>query len=131
MFEPWAAGYLATDPASGRRIPPAVRVPAGPFLDMAAAHAGQFPYDPAAIRAPVLVVRGAWDTLAAPADTAWLAGALTRAASVETVVLSGGTHVMHLESGRHRLWRVVGSFLTEASPSNSVTDAPTRGEESR
>lgn len=124
-FEPWAAGYVATDPDSGRRHPPAVRVPAGPFVDIAEAHAGRFPYDPGAIRAPVLVVRGAWDTLAAEADTARLVGALTGAASVDHVVLSGGTHVMHLESGRHRLWRVVGSFLTDSSRANFVADART------
>lgn len=130
-FDPWAAAYLATDSGSGRRSPPAVRVPAGPFCDIAAAHAGHVFYEPAAIRAPVLVVRGAWDTLAGLADTAGLVEALTGAASVDHVVLSGGTHVMHLESGRHRLWRVVGSFLTASSPTHWVTDAPTGGEESR
>lgn len=114
-FEPWAAAYLAADSASGDRVPPTVRVPAGPFADIADAHAGHFPYDPAGVRAPVLLIRGAWDTLATHRDVGWLAEALAGAASVDQVTLSRGTHVMHLESGRGRLWRQASSFLAAGS----------------
>ncbi|WP_204260692.1 hypothetical protein, partial [Stenotrophomonas maltophilia] len=33
-FRPWAEAYLASDPASGRRSPPAVRIPNGPAADI-------------------------------------------------------------------------------------------------
>lgn len=114
-FQPWAAAYLATDCASGARVPPAVRVPGGPFLDIADAHAGHLAYDPAQVRAPVLLIRGAWDTLATRRDVSWLADALAGAPTVDQVSLSGGTHVMHLEAGRGRLWRHVASFLSAGS----------------
>lgn len=110
-WDSWAAAYLETDPDSLQRVPPAVRVPAGPFADIQAAHAGTLAYDPAALRSPLLIVRGEWDTLCTEADASHLRAQATGAPSCDVVTLSAGTHVMHLETGRHRLYDPVGRFL--------------------
>jgi len=111
-YDPWIAAYLATDPSSEDRTPPSVKVPTGPFADIAAAWSGSLPYDPSRIVGPVLLVRGEWDAVSSAEDVTWLLYALTNAAEKEAVTLDRGTHVMHLESGRTRLYRVVESFLS-------------------
>jgi pimeloyl-ACP methyl ester carboxylesterase len=88
-----------------------VKVPSGPFADIAAAWSGSLPYDPSRIVAPVLLVRGEWDSVSNAEDISWLFRALTNASEKEAVTLDRGTHVMHLESGRTRLYKVVESFL--------------------
>ncbi len=110
-FDKWGADYLATDPTSGRRMPPSVRTPGGPMADIAAAWGGKVPYDPAQIVAPTLIVRGAWDSLCTDADSHWLFDALRSAPRKQDVKLSRATHLMHLEEGRFALYRVVQSFL--------------------
>lgn len=110
-FERWGGEYLATDAESQTRDPPAVRVPGGPLADIMACWAGYFAYDPAAVRAPVLVVRGEWDSLCTDADAAWLVARLTGAREVVDVVVDRATHLMHLEAGRHDLHRTTTDFL--------------------
>src|SRR5262249_23535421 len=39
-YDPWIAAYLTTDSSSGDRTPPSVKVPSGPFADIAAAWSG-------------------------------------------------------------------------------------------
>lgn len=57
-FEAWVTAYLATDPDSQGRSPPAVRVPSGPRVDSAEAGGGVFPYDLAKLQTPTLLIRG-------------------------------------------------------------------------
>ncbi len=103
-FASWADLYLA----NGRDD--AVRVPYGPLADARDADAGVLPYSPAAIHAPTLLVRGSWDAVSTAADLeslfARLGAPLRRA-----VTLAGGTHRMHLETGRLQLFREVEAFL--------------------
>jgi pimeloyl-ACP methyl ester carboxylesterase len=87
-----------------------VRVPSGPIADIGRAWSGTLLYDPAAITAPTLLVRGEWDTVSSAADIAWLQRHLSNA-RVSAVTLPRGTHVMHLEEGRHRLYEAVERFL--------------------
>src|SRR5689334_20442887 len=47
-FDDWGARYLDSDPESRRRAPIGVKVPAGPFADIARAWTGDLAYDPAA-----------------------------------------------------------------------------------
>jgi pimeloyl-ACP methyl ester carboxylesterase len=115
-FADWGKSYLASDPLSGRRHPAAVVVPLGPGADAAAAWSGRFPYAMAGITASVLIVRGAWDRVASAADANWLRGQLVNAERVESVELPQGTHLMHLETGRTRLFAVVNAFLIDPSP---------------
>lgn len=123
-FDAWGRAYLATDATSGTRSPASVRIPGGPQADILAAWGGTFPYDPAAVRAPTLLVRGEWDSLATDADARWLFDALTAAPTKLDVKIGRATHLMHLEDGRHALYRTVRSFL-------AGDDAPPDGGASR
>ncbi len=110
-FERWGREYLASDTESETRDPPAVRIPGGPLADIMSCWAGYFAYDPAAVRAPVLVVRGEWDSLCTDADAAWLTARLTSASEVRDVVIDRATHLMHLEIARHDLYAATTEFL--------------------
>jgi pimeloyl-ACP methyl ester carboxylesterase len=110
-FRPWARAYLASDPQSGRREPPAVRIPNGPSADIRRAWAGELGYDPAAIRTPTAILRGEWDSLTTDADAASLLAGLSGAGETRDVKLARGTHLMHLEESRHALYRAAIGFL--------------------
>jgi pimeloyl-ACP methyl ester carboxylesterase len=112
-FERWGREYLATDTESETRDPPAVRIPGGPLADIMTCWAGYFAYDPAAVRASVLVVRGEWDSLCTGSDAAWLTARLTSAPEVHDVVIDRATHLMHLEAGRHDLYAATTEFLSQ------------------
>jgi pimeloyl-ACP methyl ester carboxylesterase/heme-degrading monooxygenase HmoA len=113
MFAPWGAAYLATDDRASRRVPPAVAVPTGPVADILAARAGMLPYEPARIMCPVAVVRGAWDSRVTDSDVAGFKAALANCPSFTDAKLERGTHLMHLESGRARLWAATRNALAE------------------
>jgi pimeloyl-ACP methyl ester carboxylesterase len=107
----WGPAYLATDPAWQTYAGgPAVKIPTGPQADILAAWSADFPYDPSAISAAVLIVRGAWDSLATDEDTSLL---MSRFAAREKrdVKVPKATHLMHLEQGREGLFQAVGDFL--------------------
>jgi pimeloyl-ACP methyl ester carboxylesterase len=109
-FDDWASRYLATDPMSGTRDPPAVAVPAGPSADIADAWSGKRPYDPAAVAAPVCIIRGAWDSLSADADARCLFDAFASPIRRD-IKIAGAGHLMHLEEARHALYRETENFL--------------------
>jgi pimeloyl-ACP methyl ester carboxylesterase len=112
----WGSAYLATDPASAVRTPPAVQVPGGPVADIAAAWSGRMAYDPEQIKTPTLIVRGAWDAVSNDADAAWLMERLGSRIKFDRR-LPNGTHLMHLETGRAALFETAGRFLAgETNP---------------
>jgi pimeloyl-ACP methyl ester carboxylesterase len=110
-FPAWSALYLKFDPTSASRTPPSVRTPNGPVADIMAAWSGALAYEPSRVKAPVLIVRGEWDSLCNDADVAWLKQALTGAARISDVKISKATHLMHLESGRTGLYTATTQFL--------------------
>jgi branched-chain amino acid transport system substrate-binding protein len=110
-FAGWGPAYMATDSTSRSRTPPSVEVPSGPIADINDAWSGHFPYDPGAIRVPVLIVRGEWDTVTRDGDLTWLFHALTHAPLKREVTIDHGTHVMHLEASRYQLYRETETFL--------------------
>lgn len=110
QLERWGRAYLASDPSSLQRTPPSVKVPAGPWADVAAVWNGEGLYDPADIKCPTLVVRGAWDSLCTDDDVARFVAA-SGALRPRDVVVPRGTHLMHLERQRTELWRVADNFL--------------------
>jgi pimeloyl-ACP methyl ester carboxylesterase/heme-degrading monooxygenase HmoA len=114
MFAPWGASYLLSDPGAAARTPPAVGVPNGPVADILAARAGSLPYDPAEIRCPVAIVRGAWDSRVTDADVAKFKASLVNCPGFTDAKLERGTHLMHLETGRGRLWTATRNALAEA-----------------
>jgi branched-chain amino acid transport system substrate-binding protein len=107
----WGPAYLASDPDSSRRTPPSVRVPYGPLADIDLAWSGTYPYDPAKISAPTLIIRGEWDNVTTNEDAHWLYSRLRNASIRRDVIVSRGTHVMHLEESRFQLYREVQTFL--------------------
>lgn len=120
QFTSWARHWLATGPTSGDRTPPSVRAPSGPRADIMAAWSGDLAYDPAQVLAPTLIVRGEWDSLSTDTDARGLFDALTGAPLRRDVKISGGTHLLHLESGRHALYRETATFLLAGdTPSRS------------
>jgi pimeloyl-ACP methyl ester carboxylesterase len=108
-FERWAADYLASEPDGGG----GVRIPTGPMADIEAAWQGRLAYDPSLIAAPLCIVRGQWDSLCGDADAAWLMAQLPANAHKYDVKLAGGTHLMHLETGRTRLFDATHAFLSD------------------
>ena len=112
-FPAWAERYLDSDPTSRSRTPHSVKTPNGPLADIMAAWSGRLAYDPALITAPLAIVRGEWDSLSTDADAAWLQSHATRAPEVVDIKIPKGTHLMHLEQGRHRLYEAVSDFLKE------------------
>lgn len=110
-FDDWALRYLDTDPRSRARKPARVQIPAGPFVDILRAWHGELAYEPARVRAPVAIVRGAWDGLTTDADARGLFDALSRAPIKRDVKIGRGTHLMHLEAMRPALWRESVAFL--------------------
>lgn len=111
-IDAWATAYLATDAAASTRAPPAVQVPAGPAADVAALWSGAALYDVSPVRIPTLLVRGAWDSVCDERDAARLQREFG-ATPVQQRVVESGTHLMHLETGRTELHRVVNEFLIE------------------
>lgn len=110
-FETWAAAYLDCDPASRDRTPPSVKVPSGAFQDIYDAWAGDFPYDLGLITAPVVIIRGEWDSLCSDADAKFLFDGFRNAPIRQDVKISRATHLMHLEAGRFALYRETACFL--------------------
>ena len=109
-LEQWGRTWLATDPESGARTPPAVRVPGGPQADIIAMWTGADLYDPALLKGDILFVRGAWDSVSSEADAkAFKARAVGANVTLSTISRSG--HLAHLETNRAQLWGEVNGFL--------------------
>jgi pimeloyl-ACP methyl ester carboxylesterase len=111
-FSAWSALYLKFDPTSRSRTPPSVKTPNGPLADITAAWSGTLAYDPGRITAPVMIVRGEWDSLCKDEDVAWLRRALASASQIEDVKIPKATHLMHLERGRIGLYAAAQEFLS-------------------
>jgi pimeloyl-ACP methyl ester carboxylesterase len=110
-FDEWGELYLDTDAASRSRSPAGVKIPSGPWQDIALAGAGQIAYDPADIRAPVGIIRGEWDKASTDTDACWLFDALKNSPVRRAVKISRATHLLHLEESRFALYRETEAFL--------------------
>ncbi|KQV44781.1 MULTISPECIES: alpha/beta hydrolase [unclassified Duganella] len=104
IFRRWGAQWLASDD----RRDGAVRFPSGPGADLADLQQGRTYYDPARLEMPVLLVRGEWDAWPSAADYKAMAAAIREA---RYAVIPRGTHVVHLETGRFKLYEEVLDFL--------------------
>ena len=113
-FEAWSEAYLASDPASRSRDPAGVKVPLGPFSDIIKAWHGELAYDPAAVRAPVAIIRGEWDGLMLDDDARWLFDAFADSPVKRDIKIGRATHLMHLETMRFALWQESIAFLCGA-----------------
>ncbi|HEX6533596.1 MAG TPA: alpha/beta fold hydrolase [Gemmatimonadaceae bacterium] len=121
-MDAWASRYMDTDSTSRSRAPASVKIPMGMIADLTDAESGTFPYDPARITAPVLIVRGEWDTVTTDAGARWLFDALTRSPLKRDVKISRGTHIMHLETARTQLYAEVRAFLAGGDLPSPVSE---------
>jgi pimeloyl-ACP methyl ester carboxylesterase len=110
-FEGWGEAYLDSDPGSRERDPAGVKIPTGPFADIARAWRGDLAYDPARVTAPVAIIRGEWDGLCTDADAAWLFEAFAQSPVRRDIKIARATHLMHLEAMRRALYRETITFL--------------------
>lgn len=115
-FDRWGPAYLASDPGAAARTPPAVRIPNGPRADNVEARQGNLAWDPAKLVRPVTIVRGAWDSLCLDLDAAMILDAAVAAPARHDIKVVAGTHLIHLETGRHALYEAVGRSLEGEAP---------------
>lgn len=114
-FERWAAASLATDPQGATTG--VMRAVNGPVADIRD-HWGQGRpvYNPAEIRAPVLLVHAEWD-IDVPLDAAQAYFLALRAARYRRwVEIREGTHLVLLERQRMQAFTAISTFLTEPDP---------------
>lgn len=121
-FDEWGEAYLDADPESRKRSPAAVKTPSGAFQDIYDAWEGKLAYDPALVRAPVAIIRGQWDSMSTEKDAKWLFDAMKSSPIRRIVIISRGTHLMHLEESRYALYRETEAFLV----GNDASAAPSR-----
>ena len=116
-FEHWAGVTWATDPEGQRQNPPALRAPNGVLQDLVDYWApGKEPFfDPAKLRAPVLLVVAEWDRDTPPALASTLFPLLVNSPGKRLVVLAEGTHSIVMERNRGALFQAVQVFLEEAA----------------
>jgi pimeloyl-ACP methyl ester carboxylesterase len=109
-LETWGPAYLASDPEAMRRTPPAVRIPAGPAADILAAWSGELAWRPEEVVCPVLIVRGEWDSVSTDEDANWLLSRISAPVRQGTRI-PNGTHLLHLEQNREKLFAAADAFL--------------------
>jgi len=114
----WGEAYLDSDSGARERIPPAVKTPTGPLVEILRAWHGELAWRPEAVQAPTCIIRGGWDGLVTDEDARWLFDRLSRAAERREVKIGRGTHLMHLEEMRTALWGESIAFLKPDTPAN-------------
>ena len=110
-FEAWVAATLATDPWGSSQTPPVIRAPNGVFADLQTTGAWVPPYDPAAIRAPTLLIKAEWDADTPSYMAQTLFPLLVHAPRKQYIEIGEGTHSVLLERHRLQLFRAVQGFL--------------------
>lgn len=107
VFNRWGAQWLASD----GRTTGAVQFPSGPGADLADLLQGRSYYDPSRLTMPVLLVRGEWDAWPNDADYRGLLAGLANTQEKRYTIIPRGTHVMHLEAARTKLYQAVHEFF--------------------
>ena len=110
-FETWVTATLATDPWGSKQTPPVMRAPNGVFADLQVPGEWVPPYDPAAIKAPTLLIKAEWDADTPSYMAQTLFPLLVNAPQKQYVEIGEGTHSVLLERNRMQLFRTVQVFL--------------------
>jgi pimeloyl-ACP methyl ester carboxylesterase len=114
VAQAYVAAALQSDSTSSKRTPPSFRSPCGPLEDSFYLATGRQLCDASLITAPTLILASERDFWSRPEDRRNLAADLVHSAKVQTVVIPGATHFVHLdraERGRDLLLQEVASFL--------------------
>lgn len=107
----WGNDWLKSDPLFVKFKSNTIRFPSGPSQDVQDLLHGKTYYNPANIKAAVLVIRGEWDQYPDNIDAGKLFSSLENAAYKKYVVIEKGTHVMQLEKSRYQLYDEILRFL--------------------
>lgn len=119
----WATEFAASAPHVDGDPPDEIRVPEGPDVDIAAAHAGTYPYSPKQVTVPVFAVYANYDAEVNDAGaTAFLAN-FTASPLKWRLRIDEGTHVMHLERNRRSLYQSVLAFIKAAEARHGEVDS--------
>ena len=110
-FEAWVTATLATDPWGSKQTPPVIRAPNGVFAELQTPGEWLPPYDPAAIKAPTLLIKAEWDADTPSYMAQTLFPLLVNAPQKQYVEIGEGTHSVMLERNRMQLFRTVQGFL--------------------
>ncbi|WP_157510821.1 hypothetical protein [Frateuria sp. Soil773] len=116
MASTYALMGLASDPESYLRRPVEARIPLCYWPESLRLSHGERLWDPAAVRVPVLAIRGARDFWSRPEGLAFVKHAYVNAPRVDTLTIPDGTHLLFLdrpERGRTRFIQGVLSFLAD------------------
>lgn len=111
VFETWGNIWLQSDEIAIKTNSDKVRFPSGPSQDIEVMKHNRSYFDPKEIKAPTLLIRGEWDKYPNAEDADLLFRNLTNAVSKKYVMIERGTHVMHLEKSREKLYDEVLFFL--------------------
>jgi len=111
VIENWGALWIDSDPLSEKRGSDDVKFPSGPSQDVQDLLHNNSYYDPQKIISPTLIIRGEWDEYPDNHDAYNLFISLENAVSKKYVVIEKGTHVVHLEKSRYKLYNEVLHFL--------------------
>jgi len=76
------------------------------------------------VRASVALIRGEWDGLIPDHDARWLFDAFTASLQKRDIKISGGTHLLHLESMRYALYRESINFLKGGDQPPDLSSKP-------
>jgi pimeloyl-ACP methyl ester carboxylesterase len=117
VAEAYAEAALASDSTSASRTPRSFRAPSGALEDSFYLATGHQLWDATLIRSRVLIIASERDFWSRPADRRMLEEHLVHAKEVNSVVIPGATHFVHLdraEHGRGRFIQEVLSFLATA-----------------
>ena len=117
IFKEWKSIWLNSDAKEKKTDPENVYFPAGPLQDLENLQHGISYYDPSKIKCPVLVIRGDWDNYPNDQDALDLLDSMTSSPDKHYVIIGWGTHVLHLEQSRHRLYGEVGNFISDTNGS--------------
>jgi len=113
-FEQWAQATFATDPVGSKQDPPVLRAPNGTLRDTKEYWSSGKPYyDPAQIKAPVLIVHAEWDQDLPNPMPREVFSRLTSAPYRRLVEIGEGTHTVIMEKNRDQLFNEVRLFLDE------------------
>jgi len=111
IFKTWGDLWLQSDILAMKSKSNSVRFPAGPFQDSEELRHNNPYYNPGDIKAPVLLIRGEWDTYPSNSDNEKLFAGLKNSSYKKNVTLEKGTHVMLLEKSRYQLYDETIHFL--------------------
>lgn len=112
-FETWVAANIATDPWGSKQTPPVMRAPNGVFAELQASGEWVPPYNPAAIKAPTLLIKAEWDADTPSYMAQTLFPLLVSAPRKQYVEIGEGTHSIMLERNRMQLFRAVQTFIDD------------------